>query len=106
MSRGLRRTHKEDPYTKDRGISEKELILTICQLNKSGLNMLEYLIRNGYVYKGRFLITPKDFLESMKLRSNKSYYLGIDNLVKWDILAKSEDVSFFYFNRNFFYNYD
>ena len=69
MSRGLRRTHKEDPYTKDRGISEKELILTICQLNKSGLNMLEYL-------------------------------------VKWDILAKSEDVSFFYFNRNFFYNYD
>lgn len=106
MARGLRGLHAVDPFNEADTIDSKEMLLIICQLNKSGLNMLEYLVRNGYVYKGKFLITPKDFLEAMELRAKKSYYLGIDNLVKWDVLAKSEDVSFFYFNKNFFSWYD
>ncbi len=102
MARGLRGVHAEDPFVDAEPTSDKELLLIICQLNKSGLNMLEYLIRNGYVYKGMFLITSKDFLASMELRAKKSYYLGIDNLVKWEVLAKSEEVGFFYFNPKFF----
>ena len=97
-----RRTHKDDPFGEGEELTDQEFLLIICQLNKSGLNMLEYLVRNGYVYKGMFLITPKDFLEHTELRAKKSYYLGIDNLVKWDILAKSEETSFFYFNPKFF----
>lgn len=102
MNKGLRGVHKEDPFKDIAVISDKEFLLTICQLNKTGLIMFEYLIRNGYVYKGMFLISYKDFMAEMKLRSKKSYYNGIDNLLKWDVLAKSEDVSFFYFNPKFF----
>ena len=97
-----RRTHSEDPFLNDPDIPVEELILILCQLNRSGVNMLEHLVRNGYVYKGRFLISPKDFLESTGLIAKKSFYLGIDNLIKWNILAKSEDVSFFYFNSKIF----
>jgi len=102
MSKGLRGTYKEDPFKDIAVISDKEFLLTICQLNKTGLIMFEYLIRNGYVYKGMFLISYKDFMAEMKLRSKKSYYNGLDNLLKWDVLAKNEDVSFFYFNPKYF----
>lgn len=102
MNKGLRGVHKEDPFKDITLISDKEFLLTICQLNKTGLVMFEYLIRNGYIYKGMFLISYKDFMTEMKLRSKKSYYNGIDNLLKWDVLAKSENVSFFYFNPKFF----
>jgi len=102
MGRGIRKTHIVDPFVGAEDISDKEFLLILCQLNKSGLNMLEHLVRNGHVYRGRFLISPKEFLESTGLIAKKSYYLGIDNLVKWEILAKSEEVSFFFFNPKFF----
>tara|TARA_R110002126_G_scaffold94290_3_gene222685 strand:+ start:1382 stop:1702 length:321 start_codon:yes stop_codon:yes gene_type:complete len=102
MGRGIRRTHTVDPFGEAEEMSNKELLLILCQLNKPGLNMLEHLVRDGYVYKGRFLISPKDFLKSSGLIAKKSFYLGIDNLVKWNILAKSDDVSFFYFNPKIF----
>ena len=102
MGRGIRKTHTEDPFVESEDMTDQEFILIMCQLNKSGINMLEHLVRNGYVYKGRFLISPKEFLESTGLIAKKSFYLGIDNLVKWNILAKSEDVSFFYFNPKIF----
>ncbi len=107
MNRGLRCSHTIDPFAnKDIDlIVNREMILILCKLNKSGLNMLEYLNKNGYVYKGMLLIDIKDFLTAMKLRSKKSFYLGIDDLVKWGILAKADQVSFYYFNKKYFPSY-
>ncbi len=102
MSKGLRAVHTEDPFKKSPEQSTKEMILTICQLNKTGLVMLEYLLKNGYIYKGTFLISYKDFMEVMKLKSKKSYYNGIDNLIRWRVIARTDDAVFFYFNPKFF----
>jgi len=108
MNRGLRCSHTSDPFAvQDIDLTvTKEMLLIICKLSKSGMNMLEYLNKNGYVYKGMFLIDIKDFMETTKLRSKKSFYLGIDNLVKWDILAKTDQVGFYYFNQKYFPGYD
>lgn len=105
MNRGFKKIYQENPFYGD---SEenlqalKQVLLTVCQLNKTGVIMLEYLAKNGYVYKGKLLITSKDFLETTELRSKKSFYNGIEDLIKWDLIAKSEDVGFFYYNPKYF----
>jgi len=104
MGRGLRRVHDTDPFGSISGDIEVRDMLILCSLNKQGLNMLEYLLRDGNIYKGRFLISPEDYLSTMKLTATKSFYLGIDNLIRWDIIAKSKDVNFYYINTKFFPN--
>jgi hypothetical protein len=66
--------------------------------------MLRYLLSEGNVYKGTFLITTEEYLEEMDLSSAKSFYLGIDNLIVWDVIAKSKEVNFYYINTKFFPN--
>ena len=107
MNKGLRCSHQEDPFDTDqldRCITRREL-LVICNLNKMGLNMYRYLLKEGYVYKGRFLIMINDYLKATGQRSKKSFYLGIDELIKWDIIAKSDELNFYYFNIKYF-DYD
>ena len=81
-------------------------MLILCSLSKQGVDMLEYLLRDGNVYKGKFLIIAEDYLEYKKLTARKSFYLAINNLVRWDVLAKSKDVNFYYLNSKFFPNVD
>ena len=100
MNRGLRCKHESDPFSDietQQGIDKRSLLI-LLKLNKTGLSMLEYLTRHGHVYEGKFLITVRDYLEKMEMRSKKSFYNGIDDLVKWDVIAKSKDVNFFYIN--------
>ncbi len=105
MNRGFKKVYEENPYYGDSNKNHyafKQVLLTVCQLKKTGVIMLEYLAKNGYVYKGKLLITSKDFLETTELRSKKSFYNGIEDLIKWDLIAKSEDVGFFYYNPKYF----
>jgi hypothetical protein len=105
MGRGLRHVHKVNPFDNQNTISiENRDMLILCSLNKQGLNMLEYLLRNGNVYEKKFLVSPDDYLSEMKFTSTKSFYLGIDNLIRWDVIAKSKDVNFYYINVKFFPN--
>jgi hypothetical protein len=107
MNRGLRRNHTSDPFTDEltipNGVDKKSMLL-LLKLNKQGLSMLEYLIRHGYQFEDKFLITVTDYLDKMGLRSKKSFYLGIDELVKWDVIAKSNELNFFYINPKYFPN--
>jgi len=97
--------HKVNPFDNQNTISiENRDMLILCSLNKQGLNMLEYLLRNGNVYEKKFLVSPDDYLSEMKFTSTKSFYLGIDNLIRWDVIAKSKDVNFYYINVKFFPN--
>lgn len=104
MNRGFKKIYSEDPFL-DSDVppnNTKELIILICKLNKTGLLLLEYIARNGYVYKGKLLITPKEFMETTELRSKKSFYNGLDDLIEWGVIAKSEDLGFYYFNKKIF----
>jgi len=105
MNRGFKKIHKQNPYGEESDVNLKayrQVLLTVCQLNKTGVSTLEHLVKNGYVYKGKLLITSKEFLETTELKSKKSFYNGIEDLIKWDIICKSEDVGFFYYNPKYF----
>jgi hypothetical protein len=105
MNRGFKKVYEENPYYGDSNENLhafRQVMLTVCQLNKTGVVMLEYLIKNGYVYKGKLLITSKEFLQTTELKSKKSFYNGLDDLLKWEVIAKSEDVGFFYYNPKYF----
>jgi hypothetical protein len=54
------------------------------------------------LFRGQFVITYLDFSEKTKLRSKKSFYLGVDNLIRYGLIAKTEEAGFFYFNPNYF----
>jgi hypothetical protein len=104
MNRGLRCVHQSDPFLDtpvSTGLTKEEMKI-IFQLNKEGMNMLKYLFKHGYEYDGKFLIKMKEYLDIMDLRSNKSFYNGISDLIKWDIIAKSEDANFYYINHKYF----
>lgn len=104
MGRGLRKVHDINPFVnEDLSIANRD-ILVLCNLNKQGLSMLRYLLKEGNVYKGKFLITTEDYLSGSELTSTKSFYLGIDNLIVWDVVAKSKEVNFYYINTKFFPN--
>lgn len=105
MNRGFKKIYKDSPWENESNVNlqaYKQVLLTICQLNKTGVVMFEYLVKNGYVYKGKLLVTSKDFLLDTDLKSKKSFYNGIEDLIKWDLIAKSEDVGFFYYNPKYF----
>ena len=105
MNRGFKKIHKDNPYEGESNVNlhaYRQVLLTICQLNKTGVLTLEHLVKNGYVYRNKFLLTSKEFLEATELKSKKSFYNGIEDLLKWDMIAKSEDVGFFYFNPKYF----
>ena len=101
---GLRKEHESNPFLEEVGSMVNRDMLILCKLKRSGVNMLDYLLRNGNVYEGKFLIYPKEYLKAMGLTATKSFYLGIDNLIVWDIIAKSSELNFYYINAKFFPN--
>jgi len=104
MGRGLRCVHESNPFEEEVSLMDQRGMLILCSLNKQGLNLLDYLLRHGNVYEEMFVISTDDYLSATGLTSAKSFYLGIDNLIRWDVIAKSKEVNFYYINTKFFPN--
>ena len=102
MGRGIRKVHDFNPFADEPTFMTSRDMIRLCKLNRQGLNMLEYLMREGNVYKGKFLIPCEEYLKEMKQTAKKSFYLGIDNLILWELIAKSKEVNFYYINTKFF----
>lgn len=104
MSAPLRKQWDDNPFEEQyvQDVKVKDIVTTICNLDKHGLNMVKYLYIDPCIYRDMFVIVSSDFCKTMKLKSTKSYYLSIDNLIKNGLLAKSTEVNFYYFNPHFF----
>ena len=104
MAKGFRAIHESNPFPQNRSnnLFDVKSMIVLCNLSKSALVMIEYLNKEGCVFEDKFFIPISDYLEKVQFKSRKSYYVGIDELIKFDILAKTKDANFFYINPKYF----
>lgn len=80
-----------------------EVMKTISELSKTGVKMLNYMMsENCPKDESRIFIDQEDAMFQCDLKSNKSYFNGINDLVKNKIIATSDKHFEYYFNHAYF----
>lgn len=101
----MKKRFLENPFVLERSYLTIEDLCDLCCINKTGLVLLKFLNETRNIYDSKFHISVDDFLKEQKSLSRKSFYLGVNELIKFNVIAKTKDVNLFFINPKFFPKY-
>ena len=101
-----KKVYPKNPFSSSKFLIDENDLLSILDMNKSGLNLYYFLIERGdsfLAHDGIAYLNPIEMTEFLDC-TRKSVYNGIESLILKKILARTGFPGEYFFNHKFFDN--
>ncbi len=98
------RVYPDNPFSKSKFLIEKEGLLAVLSMSKSGVNLYSFLIERGdkfLAHDGIAYLNPIEMTQFLDC-TRKSVYNGIEDLILKDMLALTGRPGEYFFNPKYF----